>query len=528
MGPPARRRLRLQLQQRRSALRWRSIGRRLAKAISRAQQHASPSAADRRGSRRAAAAARRTSGGNPRAPELSSTRVRWPSSPVSRPVRSAVRSSPTQGHHRHPARSPDGRRSTHAGGAGVLGRRGGSRLGRSRERVRCSTPSCSRARSRCRRPKVPVNDRSRALKLDDGSNEASAELADALAPTEFTECGHDRASSRVPARALAWPTPSLAGSKRCSDRTGSWSSTPADPPRSRWSPMYSCASCESPGAPRRSPPRRARHWRRWPPPQVVPQPDSIVAVSPRMACASAHPARRAIAFVVGDSTFTAAALVAKARPSPERFSPNVLLRPIVQDTLFPTICYVAGPSELAYLGQLRERLRAASASRCRSMYPRATATLVDSATARGSSPKYNVPLRGSAATGRIGTQSAAAVAAAASVEQAMKRRRRRDAAEMAAGHRGDARTRSDARRRGEDDARQDGARAARPPEQDDSSGETPRRNAPPPVHARAGADLSARPSAGTNAGVVCFLNRYGPAWSIGCSKSCHLSSGSIG
>ena len=32
----------------------------------------------------------------------------------------------------------------------------------------------------------------------------------------------------------------------------------------------------------------------------------------------------------------------------------MLLRPIVQDTLFPTVCYVAGPSELAYLGQLKE------------------------------------------------------------------------------------------------------------------------------------------------------------------------------
>ena len=87
------------------------------------------------------------------------------------------------------------------------------------------------------------------------------------------------------------------------------------------------------------------------------------------------------AFVVGDTTIPASTLVEQAERSPAQFSPNVLLRPIVQDTLFPTVCYVAGPSEMANLAQLGGVYREFGIP-MPLIYARATATIVDSAAVR--------------------------------------------------------------------------------------------------------------------------------------------------
>ena len=92
----------------------------------------------------------------------------------------------------------------------------------------------------------------------------------------------------------------------------------------------------------------------------------------------------------GDKTMTLAELVAEATNHPEHFSPNVLLRPLVQDTVFPTICYVAGPNELAYLGQLKD-VYAHFGVPMPLFYQRGTATLADSATLRFLS-KYDLPI----------------------------------------------------------------------------------------------------------------------------------------
>ncbi len=100
--------------------------------------------------------------------------------------------------------------------------------------------------------------------------------------------------------------------------------------------------------------------------------------------------RQAGGLVVGDQPFAATALLQEADEHPAAFSPGVLLRPIVQDTLFPTVCYVAGPNELAYLGQLRG-VYAHFGVPMPLMYPRASATLLDSAAFRFLT-KYQLPL----------------------------------------------------------------------------------------------------------------------------------------
>src|SRR5215204_3313418 len=123
-------------------------------------------------------------------------------------------------------------------------------------------------------------------------------------------------------------------------------------------------------------------------PQVVPHPESLSLFRLE---GSRRPIRRqGDQFVVGENVHAPAALAAEAVEHPERFSPNVLLRPVVQDALFPTICYVAGPSELAYLGQLRGVYEHFGVP-MPLMYPRASASLIDAAAARFLS-KYDVPI----------------------------------------------------------------------------------------------------------------------------------------
>ena len=86
-------------------------------------------------------------------------------------------------------------------------------------------------------------------------------------------------------------------------------------------------------------------------------------------------------FVSGGQRVETPTLLAELDANPTSFSPNVLLRPIVQDTLLPTAALVAGPHELAYLAQLGEVYEAFGLP-MPVLHARATATIVDGATLR--------------------------------------------------------------------------------------------------------------------------------------------------
>lgn len=57
-------------------------------------------------------------------------------------------------------------------------------------------------------------------------------------------------------------------------------------------------------------------------------------------------------FLVGEEKVSRQQLLDLALQSPQSFSPNVLLRPVVQDYLLPTLTYIGGAAEVAYFAQV--------------------------------------------------------------------------------------------------------------------------------------------------------------------------------
>jgi bacillithiol biosynthesis cysteine-adding enzyme BshC len=81
-------------------------------------------------------------------------------------------------------------------------------------------------------------------------------------------------------------------------------------------------------------------------------------------------------FLVGESTISRQQLAQVAASSPQLLSPNVLLRPVVQDYLLPTLAYVGGPAEVAYFAQARV-VYEALLGRSTPVLPRFSATIVE-------------------------------------------------------------------------------------------------------------------------------------------------------
>lgn len=90
---------------------------------------------------------------------------------------------------------------------------------------------------------------------------------------------------------------------------------------------------------------------------------------------------RGEAFIAGETGFSPSQLAGILEKTPEAFSPNALLRPVVQDSLLPTAAYIGGPAEVAYLAQsqaLYQRLL----GRMPAVLPRASFTFIEPPIAR--------------------------------------------------------------------------------------------------------------------------------------------------
>jgi bacillithiol biosynthesis cysteine-adding enzyme BshC len=87
-----------------------------------------------------------------------------------------------------------------------------------------------------------------------------------------------------------------------------------------------------------------------------------------------------VEFVIGSDSaaekLSQAELISRISSTPEQFSPNVLLRPVIQDYLLPTLAYTGGAAETAYFAQAGA-VYEALLGRVTPVVPRFSATLVE-------------------------------------------------------------------------------------------------------------------------------------------------------
>ena len=104
---------------------------------------------------------------------------------------------------------------------------------------------------------------------------------------------------------------------------------------------------------------------------------------------------QATEFVIGSEPgaekLSSTELLGRIASAPENFSPNVLLRPVVQDYLLPTLAYTGGAAEAAYfaqVGAVYEKIL----GRVTPIVPRFSATLVEPKVQRWLR-QYDIPVR---------------------------------------------------------------------------------------------------------------------------------------
>lgn len=97
-------------------------------------------------------------------------------------------------------------------------------------------------------------------------------------------------------------------------------------------------------------------------------------------------ARRKLSYEDGtwsydENKWTTSELIDLLEQNPNSLSPNVFMRPLLQDCLLPTLAYVGGPGEIAYYAQMKTLYEAAG-MQMPIILPRFSATIIESNIAR--------------------------------------------------------------------------------------------------------------------------------------------------
>jgi len=119
--------------------------------------------------------------------------------------------------------------------------------------------------------------------------------------------------------------------------------------------------------------------------QVKVTPSSVLVFGSRAGARTAihrrvNGSNQTVGFVIGSDSsaqkLSPAELLNQLDAAPENFSPNVLLRPVVQDYLLPTLAYAGGAAEAAYFAQVGAVYDTIS-GRITPIVPRFSATIID-------------------------------------------------------------------------------------------------------------------------------------------------------